>query len=149
MIRRRIARSRTCQNHAQMYVPKGVPKRVKNHTRNQKSPVKPTTCSQRIGQKRVKNGLQKRNQKSTERDLAKKSTERPENPENGQQFPKTDEELTKIPQTGPKHPPQFWSLLQFSSTSSICRTKLRGNRGSLRSHWGNLRKCIRFADVGD
>ena len=27
------------------------------------------------------------------------------------------------------------------------RTKLRGNRGSLRSHWGNLRNCIIFEEM--
>ncbi len=27
------------------------------------------------------------------------------------------------------------------------RKKLRGNRGSLRSHWGNLRNCIIFEEM--
>jgi hypothetical protein len=50
-----------------MYGQKGVPKRVKNHPWNPKSPTKQANSKTREGQKRVKNGPQKRHQKCTQK----------------------------------------------------------------------------------
>jgi hypothetical protein len=60
----RIARPQSWQNHHQMYGQKPVKKRVKNHPWNPKSPTKQANPSPRKVQKRVKNGPQKRHQKS-------------------------------------------------------------------------------------
>ena len=48
----------------EMYVQKGVQKGVQNTHRDRKNPVNEANRAERIGQKRVKNGPQKRHQKS-------------------------------------------------------------------------------------
>jgi hypothetical protein len=37
-------------------------------------------------------------------------------------------------------------LMKLKNTTKL-RKKLRGNRGSLRSHWGHLRNCMKFEEA--
>jgi hypothetical protein len=61
-----------------MYGQKVVRKGVQKAPPNPKSSVKQANCKTREGQKRVKNGPQKRHQKCTQKSSLKSTTNRPE-----------------------------------------------------------------------
>jgi hypothetical protein len=72
-----------------MYGQKVVRKGVQKAPRNPKSPVKQANPRLRIGQKRVKNGPQKRHQNPTQKSTKLKSTKIDEKPQNRRKSPKT------------------------------------------------------------
>jgi hypothetical protein len=116
-------RPKKVQKYGQMYVPKEVPKRSKNPLSKTKSPVKQANRAQRFGQKGCKNGPQKRNQNSAQKWDSKS-------------HPSAQMTSSSI----------LWLTAIFLQSSSKSSRKLRGNRGSLRSHWRNLRRHMKLRE---